>query len=67
MASPVAFEGKILLLSEEGDTFVVRSGPKHEILNVNKLGEAAYASPALSNGRILIRTEAALYSISNGG
>jgi outer membrane protein assembly factor BamB len=67
MASPVAFEGKILLLSEEGDTFVVRSGPKHEILGVNKLGEAAYASPAISNGRILIRTETALYSIANGG
>jgi hypothetical protein len=30
-------------------------------------GEAAYACPAISNGRILIWTEAALYSISNGG
>jgi hypothetical protein len=47
MASPVAFEGRILLLSEEGDTFVVRSGPKHEILGVNKLGEAPPTRPPL--------------------
>jgi outer membrane protein assembly factor BamB len=27
-ASPVAFDGKILLTSEDGDTFVVRAGPR---------------------------------------
>ena len=30
-ASPVAFEGKILMTSEDGDTFIVKAGPKHEI------------------------------------
>jgi outer membrane protein assembly factor BamB len=29
-----AFEGKILLTSEDGDTFVVKAGPKHEILGL---------------------------------
>lgn len=29
-ASPVAVDGKILITSEEGDTFVVRAGRQHE-------------------------------------
>ena len=28
----MAFDGKILMTSEDGDTFIVKSGPKHEIL-----------------------------------
>src|SRR4029450_5844493 len=45
-ASPVAFDGKILLTSEDGDTFVVRAGPKHEIIGTNSVNEPVYASPA---------------------
>jgi outer membrane protein assembly factor BamB len=55
MASPVAFEGKILLTSEEGDTFILRAGPQHEILRTNSIGEPVYASPAIANGKIFIR------------
>ena len=40
-ASPVAFEGKILMTSEDGDTFMVKAGPKHEILGTNSIGEPA--------------------------
>jgi outer membrane protein assembly factor BamB len=62
-ASPVAFEGKILLMSEDGDTFVVKAGPVHELLRTNPLGETIWASPALSQGRIFIRTAKHLISI----
>jgi outer membrane protein assembly factor BamB len=64
-ASPVAFEGKILLTSEDGDTFIVKAGPKHEILGTNSLGEAVYASPAVADGRIFIRGEKNLYCIGS--
>ena len=64
-ASPVAFEGKILMTSEDGDTFIVKAGPKHEILGTNSLGEAVYASPAIADGRIFIRAEKNLYAIGN--
>jgi outer membrane protein assembly factor BamB len=63
MSSPVAFEGKILITSEEGDTFVVQAGPKHEILRTNSLGEPVYASPAISDGKLFIRGEKHLYCI----
>ena len=65
LASPVAFEGKILLTSEEGDTFILKAGPKHEVLRTNSLGEPVYASPAIADGRIFMRGEHNLYAIGN--
>ena len=62
-ASPVAFDGKILLTSEDGDTFIVKAGPKHEVLRTNSLGEPVYASPAVAGGKIFIRGEKNLYAI----
>ncbi len=62
-ASPVAFEGKILMTSEDGDTFMVKAGPKHEILGTNSVGEPVYASPAIADGHIFIRGEKNLYCI----
>ena len=64
-ASPVAFDGKILLTSEDGDTFIVKAGPQHQILGVNSLGEPVYASPAIAEGRIFIRGEKNLYCIGS--
>jgi outer membrane protein assembly factor BamB len=64
-ASPVAFDGKILLTSEDGDTFVVKAGPKHEILGTNSVGEPVYASPAVADGNIFIRGERNLYCIGS--
>jgi outer membrane protein assembly factor BamB len=62
-ASPVAFDGKILLTSEDGDTFVIKAGPKHEVIATNSVAEPVYASPAISDGMIFIRGEKNLYCI----
>jgi outer membrane protein assembly factor BamB len=64
-ASPVAFDGKILLTSEDGDTFVIKAGPKHEIVATNSVGEPVYASPAVADGHIFIRGERNLYCIGS--
>jgi outer membrane protein assembly factor BamB len=64
-ASPVAFEGKILLTSEDGDTFVLKAGPQHEVLATNTLEEPVYASPAIAGGNIFIRGAQHLYCIGN--
>jgi len=63
-SSPVAFDNKILLSSEDGDTFVLKAGPRHEILKTNSIGEPIWASLALSRGQIFIRGEENLYCIS---
>lgn len=64
-ASPVAFAGKILLTSEDGETYMLKAGPKHEVLATNSVGEPVYASPAIADGRIFIRGEKHLYAIGN--
>ena len=56
-ASPMAFGDRLLLTSEDGDTFVIKAGPTHEVLRTNPVGEAVFASPAVANGRIYIRGE----------
>lgn len=62
-ASPVAFDGKLLITSEDGDTFVIKAGPAHEVLRTNSVGEPVWASPALANGTIYIRGANHLFAI----
>jgi outer membrane protein assembly factor BamB len=62
-AAPVAFGDKILLTSEDGDTFVIRAGPKHEVLATNPIGEPVWASAALVNGRIYLRSDKHVFAI----
>jgi len=64
-ASPVIIDDKILLTSEDGDTFVIKAGPAHEVVRTNSLGEPVYASPAIAHGKIFIRGEKHLYCIGN--
>jgi outer membrane protein assembly factor BamB len=62
-SSPIAFDGKILISDEQGDTYVIAAGPKYELLRTNSLDEPINASPAAANGRLFIRTATRLYSI----
>jgi outer membrane protein assembly factor BamB len=62
-ASPVAVDGHLLLTSEEGDTFIVKAGAKHQVIRKNPVGEKVYASLALAAGRIFIRGETNLFCI----
>ena len=54
---------KLYVTSLEGETFVLAAGPKYQLLSRNKLGEAIYAAPAVSNGEIFLRTYKHLYCI----
>jgi outer membrane protein assembly factor BamB len=66
-ASPVSAEGMIFLAGEEGKVAVVRAGRDWDVLTVNDLGESCYATPALSNGNIYLRTSEALYCFGSAG
>jgi len=63
-ASPVAVDGKIMMTSEDGDTFIIKAGPQHEVLATNSIEEPVFASTAISSGMIFIRGEKNLYCIS---
>jgi outer membrane protein assembly factor BamB len=66
-ASPVAYEGKVLLTSEDGETFVIKAGPAHEVVRTNSVGEPVYASPAIAGGKLFVRGEKHLFCIANAG
>jgi outer membrane protein assembly factor BamB len=63
-ASPWGYNGKIFLLSEDGDTFVVAAGPEYKLLGKNALNEMALATPAIVRGSVIIRTQSKLYRIA---
>jgi outer membrane protein assembly factor BamB len=63
IASPVAFGGFLYLTSTDGDTFVVKAGPTHEVVRTNELDEPVYASLAPTQGRLLIRAQGHVYCI----
>ena len=50
MASPIAFDGKLLLTSVDGDTYVIKAGPVHEVIASNSIGEPAASTPSISAG-----------------
>ena len=68
-ASPVFADGKLYVGTENGKFFILKPGPtKCEILDEDQLGteampEAIIASPAVSNGRIYVVSDTALYAI----
>jgi outer membrane protein assembly factor BamB len=64
-ASPVAGDGKVYMVSETGETFVLRAGREANILAKNDLGERMIASPAISNGRLFLRSDGTLFCIAD--
>ena len=66
-AAPVAADGKIYFTSEDGAIFVVRPGPKCEVMAVNLMNEICMATPAISDGVLFIRSQGDLYAIGAAG
>jgi outer membrane protein assembly factor BamB len=62
-ASPVAGDGKVYLLSEDGETIVIAAGKTPRVLERNRLSARQLASPAIASGRLFIRSDDALYAI----
>ena len=62
-ASPLFADGKIYLQSEQGDGIVLKPGSEYEELAKNELEPRTFASYAVADGALLIRTETQLYRI----
>lgn len=63
-ASPVAADGKVFLANTEGKITVLKAGAEWEVLAVNEIGDEVSATPALSDGRVYVRTRSAMYCFS---
>ncbi|MDX1385653.1 MAG: PQQ-binding-like beta-propeller repeat protein, partial [Thermoanaerobaculia bacterium] len=60
--SPIATDGKLYLTSSVGTVAVVRAQAQWETLAVSDLDEQIFASPAVAEGRLFVRTRTKLYA-----
>ncbi|HEY5912846.1 MAG TPA: PQQ-binding-like beta-propeller repeat protein [Verrucomicrobiae bacterium] len=63
-ASPVVANGLVYFLNDDGVMHVVKAGPTYELVARNELGEKTYASPALFDGQMFLRSFKHLYCVS---
>lgn len=59
----MASDGKLYFASEDGEVLVVKAGPRYELLATNPVGEVMMATPAISDGMIIIRGEHHVFGI----
>jgi outer membrane protein assembly factor BamB len=64
-ASPIASDGRIYALTEEGDTIVFAAGDEYKEIARNSLSEMSFASPAADADSLYLRTATKLYRILN--
>ena len=64
-ASPVAGDGKVYMVSETGETYVLAAGREAKLLATNDLGERFLASPAISNSRLFLRSDGTIFCIGD--
>jgi len=62
-ASIVAADERLYFVNESGDTFVLKAGNAYELLAQNALDEVCLATPAISNGLLVIRGRDHLFCI----
>jgi outer membrane protein assembly factor BamB len=56
-ASPIAGDGRIYLFGESGETLVLKAGRAPQVIARNRVEGRVLASPAVSEGRLFIRTD----------
>lgn len=66
-SSPWAYNGKVFMLSEDGNTYVLQAGPEFTMVGQNALNELTLATPAIVDGSLIIRTASKLYRIGRTG
>jgi outer membrane protein assembly factor BamB len=63
--SPICVDGRLFAIDNKGTVVVVAASPNYKLLAKNPLGEASQATPAVSGGKLLLRTESRLIAIGN--
>ena len=66
-ASPVLVNGHLIAVSRTAGTYVITAKPEFELLGVNSIAgddSRFHGTPAISDGRLFLRSEKALYCIS---
>jgi outer membrane protein assembly factor BamB len=62
-ASPIAANGHIYVLGNDGLALVLKPGPKFEVVAENKLDGMFWSSPAVAGSALLLRDSEQVYAI----
>ena len=65
-SSPVAADGKVYMISQSGKATVLKAAAQWEILASHDFEEEVYATPAIVDNRLYVRTRNALYCFQDG-
>jgi outer membrane protein assembly factor BamB len=65
-SSPVVADGRVWLVSNSGKMFIFSTDEELTLLGSFETGERSFATPAFTDGRIVIRTEESIYCVSEG-
>jgi outer membrane protein assembly factor BamB len=57
IASPVASDGRIYIIDEEGTVYIIKDGDTFSLLAEIPLGDICMTAPALTDGMIIFRTQ----------
>ena len=65
-SSPVAADGRIYFMAENGEVRIVKAGANFELLAENEIGDICMTVPALSGGTLFIRSQHDLFALQRG-
>ena len=65
-ASLVSAEGLVYFLNDNGEMHVAKAAPTYKLVAKNDLDEKTFASPAISQGQIFLRSDKHLFCIGTG-
>jgi outer membrane protein assembly factor BamB len=63
IASPVAADGKIYIIDEEGTVYILQDGDSFKLLAEIPLNDICLTAPAITDGMLIIRTQKYLIAI----
>ena len=63
-ASPIIAEGKIYLFSTDGIMHIFSADDNFNLIDAFETGERTYATPAFTDGKIVVRTENSIYCVA---
>ncbi|WP_291530301.1 PQQ-binding-like beta-propeller repeat protein [Bacteroides sp. UBA939] len=63
-SSPIIAEGKVYLFSNDGKMHIFAANNEFQLLNAFETGEKTFATPAFTDGKIVVRTENSIYCVA---
>jgi outer membrane protein assembly factor BamB len=64
-SSPIIAEGKVYLFNTDGVLYIFAANDEFSLLHSFETGENTFATPAFTDGRIVVRTEKSIYCVVN--